>query len=66
MILDLSQEQNKNGILSFETNAKLQDEEQRTDATNVLYDDIDIDKGYRMAVGLRNDCTRTISLCTKM
>ena len=51
MILDLTQATNKNGVLSFEIEG-----EKHLDipnATKILYDDLDINKQYRMATAIQ-------------
>ena len=66
MILDLSQERNKNGVLSFEMNAELQDNEEEMETDNVLFDDLDVDKEYRMVVSIYHvsNCDGCVTLCT--
>ena len=62
MILDLSQKKNESGVLSFDINAKLKYEEKDFVSMNILYDDLDIDKEYRMAICIDQGPQASISL----
>ena len=55
MILDLSQDESKNGTLSFDIDAELKDKDKPNSFSKVLFDDLDINREYRMAVAIRSD-----------
>ena len=64
MTLDLTQEKNENGVLSFDIDAELIEQNETEDEvvySQILYDDLDINKQYRMAVSMQRD-TDEISL----
>ena len=64
MILDLSQEKYKNGALSFDIDAELENKDKPKLSNKVLFSDLDVDREYRMAVAIRRDVNQmfTISL----
>ena len=69
IILDMTQENNeKYGVLSCEIDAEIDEETMKYFAKNdrlspVIYDNVDINKRYRMAVGIQRNFTEPISLC---
>ena len=63
MRLDLTQKNHKNGVLSFDFSAPRKNWSDNDSAvSNVLYDDIDINKRYRMAVAVFNSSSIQIGL----
>ena len=63
MILDLTQETNENGVLSFDIEGEFIGFPVNHDSSKILYDNIDVDGEYRMAVALQLGCASGIKLC---
>ena len=62
MKLDLTQEKNKHGILSCVIHSKLRDGIDIDQYSNVLWDDIDINKKWRAAVAISDQTNDIVSL----
>ena len=62
MILDLTRDINKNGVLSFEIDGDINYENYNPNASKVLYDGLDINKQYRMVVAVHKDEDKGIKL----
>ena len=64
MILDLSQEKDQNGILSFDIDAELKDKEKEFISNNVLNNELNVDKEYRMALCMQDNSDRMSPVIT--